>query len=363
MSSENFQYRPTCVHIDPMAMQHNLTVVRELCPTAQVMAVIKADGYGHGMEVAADALSGADQFGVNSLDDVLRLRQHGVKAPIVLLSASFDSKQLALMAELGAVPVIYDFSQLAAVEKLSDEIDLFVWLKADTGMGRLGFAAADIAVAYARLRNCQAVSGIGLMSHLATADQLAHANTQQQIEQFDDLTQRYEFNTLSLLNSAGVIGCHDFAHDIVRPGAMLYGISPMLGKSAHSFNLKSAMTFVSELISVKQMPAGSTIGYSGAYVLNQATRIGVVACGYGDGYPRHAKSGTPVLVNGVKVPMIGRVSMDMIVVDLGDLVAQSGDTVVLWGKDNPVETVAEYAGTIGYELVCGILPRVQRIIV
>ena len=361
MTNKLTQARPAHVLIDQAAMQHNLARVRELCPSSSVMAVIKADAYGHGMEVAADALAQADQFAVNSLDDVLRLRGHGVTKPITVLSASMNAAQLTQLADLDVQPVIYDHSQLPELEKLSSDITLSVWLKVDTGMGRLGFAPNELAGVRERLANVAAIKAVSLMTHLANADQAKDTFTRQQLDSFKRLSQQGDYHQRSALNSGGVCAYAEEAFDVVRPGVMLYGISPLIGVTAEELGLKPAMTFKSQLISVKTMPAGSSIGYGRTYVLEHDADIGIIACGYGDGYPRHAVNGTPVVVNGESVPLLGRVSMDMLAVNLDGVSAEVGDDVVLWGAANPIETVAEKAGTIGYELACGILPRVERI--
>ena len=363
MTNKLTQARPAHVLIDQSAMRHNLSRVRELCPGSSVMAVIKADAYGHGMEAAADALVEADQFAVSSLDDVLRLRRHGVNKNIIVLSASVNADELRQLSELAVQPVIYDHSQLAALENLDSSEELSVWLKVDSGMGRLGFSPEELSSVRQRVASMAAVKQLSLMTHLANADQTDHANTRQQLKLFEQLSQQGSYVQHSALNSGGICAYAESAFDVVRPGLMLYGVSPLQGVSAEDLGLRPAMTFCSELISVKQLPAGSPIGYGGSYVLEQDSKIGIIACGYGDGYPRHAVNGTPVSVNGGLQPLIGRVSMDMLAVDLGESRAEVGDSAVLWGVENPIEVIAESAGTIAYELSCGILPRVERIIV
>jgi len=329
------------------------------------MAVIKADAYGHDMGVAAECLHSAEEFAVSSLDDVARLRSLGIVKVITLLSASFDSDDLNSLITQNVRPSLYDYSQLALFENLPDNADLSIWLKVDTGMGRLGLSMEEIPGVLKRLSAVKGIRDISLMTHLPNADQFDHPSSQQQFDLFNILASEYSFKELSILNSAGVVNFSQNAQDIVRPGAMLYGFSPVAGTTADDLDLLPAMTFKSKLISVKHLPSGSTIGYGSSYVLTQDSKIGVVACGYGDGYPRHAKSGTPVSINGLLVPLIGRVSMDMITVDLteadGQIAAKVGDDVILWGEENPIEVVAEYAGTIAYELCCGILPRVERL--
>jgi len=360
---QSTQHRPVRVVINQAAFAHNLARVKALTPNSKVMAVIKADGYGHGIEIAAQGLQAADEFAVNSLDDVSRLRRAGVSKKLNLLSAVFDVEQLNSMAAQNVQPVIYEWNQLKMLEQLDPDANLSVWIKADTGMGRLGFLVNEMPAVMRRVTNCSGLADYSLMSHLGYADNPSHPINAQQISLFEQLLSDYDFTASSLLNSAGVVGLSDAAYDSVRPGVMLYGISPQIGISAAELDLKPVMTFKSELISVKNIPSGSTIGYSGTYTLDSDSKVGFVACGYGDGYPRHAPTGTPMLVNGMLVPLIGRVSMDILAVDLGELPAEIGDEVILWGADNPIEEVAQMAGTIAYELCCGILPRVERVLV
>ena len=351
------------MHINTAALQHNIKRMRSFAPKSSIMAVIKADGYGHGMEVVADAIDEfSDEYAVNSLDDVLRLRDAGFKKSLNVLSASLDKESLQTLAQLNVRVTTFDLSQLQLIEQIPEDLNLSIWLKIDTGMGRLGIMPDDLAVVMHRLSKVTGLSDISLMTHLANADQPDHPSNQQQLALFEDLVGKYDFKQSSILNSAGLVAFSDSAKDITRPGIMLYGISPTTLKSSDQLDLKPVMTFKSELISVKRLSAGSAIGYGSTYVLDQDSRIGIIACGYGDGYPRHARNGTPILVNDTLVPLIGRVSMDMICVDLGEISAKVGDSVTLWGEDNPIEVVAEYADTIAYELCCGILPRVERIV-
>ena len=331
------------------------------------MAVIKADGYGHGMEVAATALVDADEFAVSSLDDAMRLRQHGVAKPITLLSAMYGRSEFEMLGKLKVRPTLFDECQIDLIEQLDLQEPLSVWIKVDSGMGRLGFAPQQIADVWQRLQGAVSVAGISLMTHLANADDPGHELNRQQIAVFQQLTEQHEFVQLSALNSGGTIALGDFeqgqSFDVVRPGLMLYGASPLLSVSAHEIDLQPAMTFRSELISVKTLTGGSCVGYGSTTRLAKDTEVGIVACGYGDGYPRHAPPGTPVVVNGKAVPLIGRVSMDMLVVDLSGVGAEVGDEVILWGAANPIENIAKLAGTIAYELCCGITARVERIII
>lgn len=327
------------------------------------MAVIKADAYGHGMELVAQVLSGADEFAISDQDELRRLRANGVDKPVTLLSAHFNLSELEKMLDQDVRPTIYDLSQLEILEQLSTDASLSVWLKVDTGMGRLGLLANELPEALRRMQKIAAIKDISLMTHLANADNIDHPANEKQLAQFNNLSVSYPYKELSVLNSAGLVNFSDQARSIVRTGIMLYGISPIAGTQASSLGLQAVMTFKSKLISVKRLAAGSAIGYESTFVLDRDSRLGIVSCGYGDGYPRHTPSGTPVLVNGKLVPLVGRVSMDMLAVDLGDLPARIGDEVILWGEGNPIEVVAAAAATIPYTLCTGILPRVQRLII
>jgi alanine racemase len=247
------------------------------------------------------------------------------------------------------------------LQQLDSGAVISVWLKVDTGMGRLGFAAHQVPEVLRLLTSTPAVSDISLMTHLANADSKVHPLNKQQLAEFKHLSSSFEFKEVSILNSAGILNFADACESVVRPGMMLYGVSPFKEKCGKELGLRPAMTLKSQLISVKTVESGASIGYGSRDMLERTTQIGIVSCGYGDGYPRHAISGTPVVINGSTVPLIGRVSMDMIAVDLGEMHAAVGDEVVLWGDSNPVEVVAEFSDTIGYELVCGILPRVKRL--
>ena len=355
--------RPCRVLIDRSAITHNLEVVRQTTSSSKIMAVIKADGYGHGMEVTALALEAADEYAVSSLDDVKRLRENGIDKPITLLSALLSQSEIKSLVNLNVRLTIFDHTQLSQISKLELSEPLSVWLKVDTGMGRLGISPSELPSALELLISSSSISDISLMTHLANADDPQHRQNQRQINIFNDILKQHDFYQSSILNSAGIIGNSDAALDVVRPGVMLYGISPLQGKTSKELMLKPVMTFTSELISIKHLPKGSGVGYGGSYQLKRDSKIGIVGCGYGDGYPGHAPSGSVVLVNGERASLVGRVSMDMMSVDLTDINASIGDEVILWGKDNPIEDLATAAGTIAYELSCGISSRVERITV
>ena len=356
--------RPTTatIHID--ALRHNLARVRQLAPGSRVMAVVKADGYGHGLERVARALAGADAFGVAALADAERLRAAGLSQRIVLLSGFDEPTDLAALRRLGVDTVVHHESQLAMLE--ADAIGpgaaepIRVWLKIDTGMHRLGFAPARVADAHARLKTLGNVDpDIHLMTHFASSDDFGGAQTRAQIDEFARDTAQLP-GVASLSNSAAVLGWPQAHRDWVRAGGALYGLSVVPGKSAADFGLRPAMTLSTRLIAVNRIPRGEPIGYSATWHCPEDMDVGVAAIGYGDGYPRHAPPGTPVLVDGVRTTVIGRVSMDLMTIDLRGLPgARVGSAVTLWGEDLPVEQVADAAGTISYELTCSITRRVR----
>ena len=356
------------------ALRHNLQRAHTADPEAQQFAVIKADGYGHGLVQVAQALSceGAEVagFAVASFEEAVQLREAGITQRILLLEGFFHADELADILHHSLDIVVHHEAQLTVLESVvhSDgDPELPVWLKVDTGMHRLGFALSEVPGVWQRLTACAAVQASPkLMTHLACADDFEHPATRQQLDQFNDLLARLEETgatrgECSVANSAGILGWMNSHSDINRPGIMLYGASPFVGEIGEARRLRPVMTLRSEVIAVKPCKKGDAVGYGAAWVCPEDMLIGVVAMGYGDGYPRHAPLGTPVLVNGVEVPLVGRVSMDMICVDLrGQDAAQVGDEVVLWGEGLPAERVADLASTIAYELFCGVTARVPR---
>ena len=354
--------RPTCAHIDLDALRHNLAAVRLRAPASRVMAVVKADGYGHGLERVARALTSADAFGVAALADAQRLRAAGLNQRIVLLSGFDEPADLPLLRQLAVDTVIHHPSQLAMLDALDAGTPIRCWLKLDTGMHRLGIPAADGALVAARLRAMPAVDPeLVLMSHFARSDEFGEDATLAQIACFESACQGIS-GARSLANSAAVLGWPAAHADWVRPGGALYGISVVDGRTGADFGLRSAMRLCTRLIAVNRVRAGEPVGYGARFICPEDMAVGVAAIGYGDGYPRHVPSGTPVLVNGRRVPLIGRVSMDLMTLDLrSQPAARVGDPVQLWGPELAVEVIAAAAGTIGYELTCSITRRVQFI--
>ncbi len=347
-----------CAFIDCGALRHNLTVVRRLAPRSRVMAVVKANAYGHGIVPVAQALLGADAFGVARLKEAVALREAGIGQSIVLLEGVFSHAELDIAAQLNFELVVHSFAQLQALETWAGGRRLCVWCKVDTGMNRLGFRVEEFAVAWSRLSSCVHVQQLRVMTHLADADSRDTARTPYQIERFATLVRDLGVER-SIGNSAGLMAWPDARVEWVRPGLMLYGISPFTNTRAVDLNLRPAMTLVTSMIAVRQVSKGKEVGYGGAWIADRDTCVGIAAVGYGDGYPRHARIGTPVRVRDQIRPLVGHVSMDMIAIDLGPGTAiESGDLVTLWGEGLSVEEVARFADTIPYELVCAISQRV-----
>lgn len=347
--------RPILAHIDLSALRNNLRVVRR-ASSARVMAVIKANAYGHGLLQAAEALRDADGFALLDVRDAVTLREAGFRQPILLLEGYFSQDELPLFAEYELSSVIHSQRQLDWLEAYPRRNGLSVWLKINSGMNRLGFSPQEFPAVMERLKSHRAVRDVTLMTHFAQADEAVGVEGQRTL--FEQLTASHRLPR-SLSNSAAILR-HPAAHaDWVRPGIMLYGSSPFADASAESLGLQPVMTLSSELISVRDIKAGDAVGYGATFRADRAMRIGTVACGYADGYPRHAATGTPILVEGQRTRTLGRVSMDMLSVDLSDLPeAREGSRVVLWGEGMPIDEVASAAGTISYELLCALAPRV-----
>ncbi|MCX7097901.1 MAG: alanine racemase [Methylococcales bacterium] len=346
--------------LDLAAAAHNLQVVKRYAPRAKVMAVIKANGYGHGMLRMATSLQAADAFAVARVDEGVRLRKSGISQRIAVLEGFTCAEELEALLAYQLDAVVHSMAQLTILESRAEQGACAVWLKLDTGMNRLGFKPKDFPGVYQRLNQCAIVKKpISLMTHLANADDQQDPATLEQISLFKDTVATLP-GLHSIANSAGILTWPQAISDWVRPGVMLYGISPFAESTGGQLGLKPIMGLHSRLIAVKPLLPGDKVGYAGTWVCSLATTLGVVAIGYGDGYPRYAKAGTPVLVNGRRVPLIGRVSMDMITVDLGSQPdAKPGDPVTLWGDGLAVEEIAACADTIPYTLVCGITQRVQ----
>ncbi|RXJ73366.1 alanine racemase [Veronia nyctiphanis] len=345
--------------IDLDALVHNLLVVKRHAPQSKTLAVVKANGYGHGLLSVANTLeSTADGFGVARIEEGLTLRAGGIVKPILLLEGFLVAKDLPKLVANNFDTVVHCQEQLEALESAKLERPLKVWLKIDTGMHRLGVRREEVSEFVARLSACKNVSSLNYMTHFGCADELNNPITPLQIQCFNGLTQGLE-GERSLGASSACLSWPESHTEWVRPGISLYGVSPFSDQKGEDFGLKPAMTLTSSLIAVRKVTPGESIGYGGTWVSMQETRVGVIAIGYGDGYPRTAPNGTPVLVNGRRVPVVGRVSMDMLMVDLGpDAKDKVGDKVVLWGQGLPAEEVAAHIGTIAYELLVKLTSRV-----
>lgn len=351
--------------ISRAAWQQNLAALRAQAPGAKFLAVIKADAYGHGAVQAARCLD-ADAFGVARLGEALTLREAGVSKPIVLMEGVFSPLELqqALQSELDVV--VHSSHQIDWLEQHDSSTSRrVVWLKLNTGMNRLGFPSELLAAAYARLQRLACVAEIRLMTHLATADETAHPLTALQLERFAVAASRLELDSataLSIGNSAGIFVGAATQGAWVRAGIALYGVSPSRELDALQLGLLPVMSLESEVIALRDVAAGESIGYGAQWQARRASRIAVIAGGYADGIPRHLPNDAPVLVNGIRAPLVGRVSMDMITVDVTDVPDVSiGTSVIVWGRGLAVEEVAEHAGTIGYELLCRVSARVPRV--
>jgi alanine racemase len=333
-------------------------VAKRAAPRSRVFAVVKADAYGHGVDRVARALPQADGFATVELESAIALRERRITSPVLLLEGFFEPSELRLISSSALATVVHSEEQLRMLELDRPDRLLDVWLKVNTGMNRLGFSLADAPAALERLRSSGTTRSITLMTHFATSD--APPGVDDAVSRFEEVTRGQDLPR-SLANT-GAIFNHPGSHaDIVRLGIGLYGATPFADRSAKLLGLKPAMTLASKLIAVRELRPGDQVGYGGTFRAERPMRIGVVACGYADGYPRHAPSGTPILVGGARTRTVGRVSMDLITVDLAPIPgAAVGAPVVLWGEGMPVDEVAMAAGTVGYELLCAVAPRVPR---
>lgn len=347
--------------VDLAALRHNLGVLRALAPRSRIMAPVKADAYGHGAVPVARALAeaGVDALAVACMDEALALRQARVGAPIALLEGILNAEEAAAAVYERLDVVVHDHWQLELLDSLGPQAHLGVWFKLDTGMHRLGFPVSDVPQLREALRRHPGWALRGWMTHLACADELDNPFTTEQLARFETALAGVP-GARSVANSAALIAWPQTRLDWVRPGLALYGASPLPGVSAAALGLKPVMTLESRLIAVRTFAAGESLGYGRAYRCPETMPVGVVAAGYADGVRRAFANGTPLLIRGRRVPLAGRVSMDMITVDLRGIDApRIGEPVRLWGEGLPAEEVAPHAGTIAYELFCGLTPRVS----
>jgi alanine racemase len=357
--------RPNQARLDLGALRHNLGVARQLAPNSKVMAVVKANGYGHGAVTIARALDSlADALAVASTEEAVELREAGISAPILLLEGVFEAKELGTAAQLGFWVTIDNEWQLRWLEEAVLPEPVHCWLKVDTGMHRLGVPANLAQDFYQRLKAIDnALDDLVIYTHFASADDLQSDQTREQLALFDAVCAPLPAPR-SAANSPGLLAWPDSCYDWVRPGYMLYGNSPLIEPHPNADALRPVMTLTSAVISLRDVAAGEAVGYGASWIAQRPSRIATVTIGYGDGYPRLAANGTPVLVNGRRASLAGRVSMDMITVDVTDLPeVHVGDEVVLWGVGLPIAEVARHAGTIGYELTTRMPARTPRIVI
>ncbi|MBQ4832138.1 alanine racemase [Pseudoalteromonas sp. MMG010] len=353
--------RLATAEINLSALAHNLKQVKFFAPKCKVMAVLKANAYGHGLVKIAQHLNDADAFAVARIDEALALRAGGLTKPIVLLEGFFNKADLPLLLANNFQTIIHDENQLAAIESAQLEAPIRCWLKVNTGMHRLGIAPAQFNAFYNRLQTTKnAHNTVNLMTHFSCADDINNHKTAQQVSLFQSLVGNID-QAHCLSNSAGIIAWPSGHGDWVRPGLMLYGVSPMANQVGQQHGLKPVMRLTTKVIAVREVAAHEAVGYGGRWQSEKPTQLAVVAMGYGDGYPRHAKEGTPVMIAGQRYAIVGSVSMDMISIDIGNNLhnVRVGDEVIMWGDELPVEEIAKCADTIPYELLCNITPRVS----
>ena len=348
------------IHLD--AIRANYLLAKSVAKHAKAMAIIKADAYGHGAVPVAKGLSNiADAFGVACIEEALELREAGIENPILLLEGFFTTDELPIISAQNLWSAVHSLEQIDDIANSQLSAPINVWLKMDSGMHRLGVAPQDFKMAYDKLKSLDNVADVILMSHFASADDLTDASTAAQVALFEHASEGIDAG-ISLANSAGTLGHDNARREWQRPGIMLYGATPFDHAHPLADQLQAGMSLTSKVIAVREVPAGEAVGYSATYVCDKPTIVGTVAMGYADGYPRHAVSGTPVIVNGQRTQIIGRVSMDMITVDLTHIKdAHVGADVEFWGKNLPAAEVAPYCNTIPYTLFTGITRRVHKV--
>ncbi|WP_028239142.1 alanine racemase [Stutzerimonas azotifigens] len=353
--------RPLVATVDLAAVRHNYSRAKQCGPGRKAFAVVKADAYGHGAREVVTALRDlADGFAVASLEEAAEVRAMAPEARLLLLEGCFEADEYGMAAQLALDVAVQGDAQAQGLLDARLSRPLNVWLKLDSGMHRLGMSPAGLRDWHARLKDAEQVAELNLMSHFACADERGHPLTETQLENFVGLLD-LPFEHRSLANSATILGLPQAHMDWLRPGIMLYGASPFADLEPKTLGIEPAMTLTARIIAVREVSAGESVGYGGGWVAQRPSRIATVSCGYADGYPRTAPSGTPVAIRGLRVPLAGRVSMDMLAVDITDLPAAGlGDEVELWGRQVGIDEVARACGTIGYELLTKVTKRVPR---
>lgn len=348
----------TYIDLDISALQHNFHRVQQLAPNRKILAMVKANAYGHGAEKIAKGLPNADAFGVSTINEAIQLRNANIKQDIVLMQGFNSAEDLSIISSFNLQVVIHDWSQLNFLEQQYLTMPLVIWIKIDTGMHRLGFEPQALPEITHRLQKINNIEkSFRYMTHFASSEQLHNPFTQNQYQEFLNATENLP-GLKSLANSAAILGWPNTHGDWVRPGLILYGVSPFPQKMGSDHDLKPVMNWHSSLMVVHQLKKGDGIGYNSTFICPEDMPVGVVAAGYGDGYPRQAKNGTPVLVNNNRVPIIGRISMDMLTVDLRNQPdAKIGDIVLFWGMGLPIEEIARSVEMSPYQLLCGVRQR------
>lgn len=358
----NIMSRPTYALLSTENLHHNASIIRQkINKNVAIMAMVKANAYGHGLRSVSKRLTDiVDKFGVASIDEALVLRSIGITKPVVLVEGIFDPAELAIAAAQNFELVLHNQEQVNWVIQSKTTWPSNIWLKIDTGMGRLGFSLEECDTIYNKIMQSNVVSPrLGIMSHFSMAEKETAELTEQQKQLCKNLMKQYP-GPYSFVNSAGIFSLQELHGNVVRPGIALYGVSPFANTVGSDLGLKPVMTLKSHLITVKILPKGHCVGYTGAFVCPEKMPVGIVALGYGDGYPRCAANGTPFLIKGVVCPLIGKVSMDMLAVDLRPLTTKAsvGDEVLVWGEQLPIEKIAQYTNTIPYEMLTRVQQRV-----
>jgi alanine racemase len=363
-SADASPLRRATLTLDLSALRHNAAIAKQAAGGRKILAAVKADGYGHGAATVAHALrESVDGFMVATLGEGEALRQAGITQRIVVLQGVMSQAEARRAAKRFLEPVFHHASQIESVGTVGFGLPLTAWMKIDTGMHRVGFTPQEFPAAYARLSALRGVRpNPGMLTHFARADETNPAPTQAQLALFNAITAQYA-GEKSLCNSAGLLAFPEAGGDWVRPGIMLYGGNPFISGTAAEHQLRPVMRLTTRLIAVRSLQAGESAGYGGRFTAPETMPVGVAAIGYGDGYPRHAPDGTPIVVNGQRTQLIGRVSMDLIMLDLRGIAARVGDCVECWGEHLPIDEVASAASTISYELMCQMSGRVVRRII
>mgnify|MGYP002630012391 FL=1 len=344
--------RPLNATIHPTALTHNFKRVKDYAPNSKVMSVLKANAYGHGLIETARALNQSEGFSVLTLEEAIELREHGFHQKILMLEGIYESYEVLIAAKLNIDVVLHNIEQLNQILEAKPTAAINIHLKVNTGMNRLGWSPEELPKVIERIVGSPYVANLTLMTHFANADEEIGIASQMKV--FNAVRSGHEFEC-SVANSAALIRYPESRLDWVRPGIMLYGASPFEDTSAKILDLEPAMTFKSKIIAIQPLAKGQSVGYGNSFVADGPITVGIVACGYADGYPRHAPTGTPILVDNTVTNTVGRVSMDMLYVDISHIKsAVIGSEVELWGKNISVDTVAQKSGTVGYELLCSI---------